>query len=150
MAPGPVGLAEDELAGRLTGNNGGMAKRSTTEARQRRSEARNRRRSLASRPSEAENEAARGADERGAEDRGDRTLREAVVRAAVGAVAAGIMGAAKALFDRRSEGDKAVREPNAHADEPEATGESEPEAKTETASRKPRPTNANRSPKGRP
>lgn len=75
-----------------------MAEPTRSEKRQRRSDARNDRRSLTAKPFEALDEAA-ATDERGGPSR--RTLKQAAGTAAAGAVAAGVAGAAKALRDRR-------------------------------------------------
>jgi hypothetical protein len=105
---------------------GGMAESTSSEKRQRRSDARERRRSLAAKPFEALDEAV-----------GRGTLRQAATTAAAGAVAAGIAGAAKALADRRDDApasdpaddesspDADSREPQAQAEQPEQPEEPE-------------------------
>lgn len=92
-----------------------MAERTRSEKRQRRNEAREKRRSLAAKPFEELDEAA-GADEREGPSRS--TLRQAASTAVLGAVVAGVAGAAKALADRSSD------EPQAQAGD---TPSSEPE-----------------------
>ena len=86
-----------------------MAEQTRSEKRQRRSDARKERRSLAAKPFEALDEAAgaeafdeaAGADE--SEGPGRETLKHVAATAALGAVVAGVAGAAKALADRRGD-----------------------------------------------
>lgn len=77
-----------------------MAERTRSEKRQRRSQAREKRRSLAAKPFEELDEAA-DAEEREAPSRSP--LRQAASTAVLGAVVAGVAGAAKALADRGPE-----------------------------------------------
>jgi hypothetical protein len=77
-----------------------MAERTRSEKRQRRSEAREKRRSLAAKPFEELDEAA-DVEERQGPSRSP--LRQAASTAVLGAVVAGVAGAAKALADRSSD-----------------------------------------------
>jgi Gas vesicle synthesis protein GvpO len=95
-----------------------MAERTRSEKRQRRSEAREKRRSLAAKPFEELDEAA-GAEEREGPSRSP--LRQAATTAVLGAVVAGAAGAAKALADRSGE------EPAAEQDSDENESEGRPE-----------------------
>ena len=81
-----------------------MAERTRSEKRQRRSEAREKRRSLAAKPFEELDEAA-GAEEREGPSRSP--LRLAATTAVLGAVVAGAAGAAKALADRGGDSPRA-------------------------------------------
>src|SRR2546421_12662026 len=92
-----------------------MAERTASEQRQRRSDARDRRRAMAAEPFEQLDQAARGSDG----DRGHGALKQAMATAAAGAVAAGIAGAAKGLHDRRTSEEDQDEETPAH-DEPPA------------------------------
>ncbi len=93
-----------------------MAERTRSEKRERRSEAREKRRSLAAKPFEELDEAA-GVEEREGPSRSP--LRQAATTAVLGAVVAGAAGAAKALADRSGE------EPAAERDSGENPSESE-------------------------
>ena len=77
-----------------------MAERTRSESRQRRSDAREQRRSLAAKPFEELDEAA-DAEERGGGSRS--TLRQAAKTALAGALVAGVAGAVKGLADRRGD-----------------------------------------------
>jgi len=77
-----------------------MAEQTRSEKRQRRSAAREQRRSFAAKPFEELDEAA-GAEE--SEGPGRETLKHVAATAALGAVVAGVAGAAKALAERRGE-----------------------------------------------
>jgi Gas vesicle synthesis protein GvpO len=81
-----------------------MAERTRSEKRQRRSDAREKRRSLAAKPFEELDEAA-GAEEREGPSRSP--LRQAATTAVLGAVVAGAAGAAKALADRGGDSPRA-------------------------------------------
>jgi Gas vesicle synthesis protein GvpO len=76
-----------------------MAESITSEKRQQRNKARERRRSLASDPFEEMDETAREDDQQSG-DREHETLKQVATTAVAGAVAAGIAGAAKALRER--------------------------------------------------
>lgn len=95
-----------------------MAEQTRSEKRQRRSDAREKRRSLAAKPFEALDQAA-GAEAR--EGPGRETLKQAAATAALGAVVAGVAGAAKALADRRDDqpAPKADRQQDEQAPEAE-------------------------------
>jgi Gas vesicle synthesis protein GvpO len=77
-----------------------MAEGTRSGSRQRRSDAREKRRALAAKPFEELDEAA-GTEQSGGAARS--TLKQAAATAALGALAAGVGGAAKALVDRRDE-----------------------------------------------
>ena len=89
-----------------------MAERTSSRTRQRRSEARDQRRSLAAEPFEQLDETARA---EGESSRGP-ALKQAAVTAVAGAVAAGLAGAAKALLDRRGDENEASSEPSGRND----------------------------------
>src|SRR5436190_3508459 len=97
-----------------------MAERTTSDQRQRRSEARKGRRAMTAEPFERLDEAAR--DGGG----GRSALKEAMATATAGAIAAGIAGAAKAIHDRRSSEPGENEEAPAHEEEEPAV-EPEPE-----------------------
>jgi hypothetical protein len=82
-----------------------MAQRSSSEQRERRSKARERRRSLAAEPFEQLDEAARK-EQQPDGGKGADTLKQAATTAVAGAVAAGLAGVAKAMRDRRDESDE--------------------------------------------
>ena len=113
-----------------------MAERTRSEKRQRRSDAREQRRSLAAKPFEALDEAA-GAEE--GDGGGHSTLRQAAKTAAAGALAAGVAGAAKALADRRNDQPTPAPEPDADEDpaEPEVTEEPQAERQDEQPEERP-------------
>jgi hypothetical protein len=94
-----------------------MAERTRSESRQRRSDARERRRSLAAKPFEELDEAA-DAEERGGATRS--TLRQAAKTALAGALVAGVAGAVKGLADRR--GDQPAGEGDLDAEPTEPAG----------------------------
>jgi hypothetical protein len=118
-----------------------MAERTRSEKRQRRSDAREKRRSLAAKPFEELDEAA-GVEEREGPSRSP--LRQAASAAVLGAVVAGVAGAAKALADRSSDepqaaaGETPSSEPDRersqgsaaeeHAEQPESQEEDEQQA----------------------
>jgi hypothetical protein len=102
-----------------------MAERTGSANRQRRSDAREKRRSLAAEPFEALDEAA-GAQQSGGAARS--TLKQAATTAVVGALAAGVGGAAKALADRREEPEREQPEPD-----PEPSQEAGEEPRTQAA-----------------
>src|ERR671937_847534 len=77
-----------------------MAQRSSSEQRERRRDARERRRSLAAEPFEQADEAAKKAEQRTGSGKRSDALKQAAATAVAGAVAAGIAGAAKAIRDR--------------------------------------------------
>jgi Gas vesicle synthesis protein GvpO len=105
-----------------------MAERTSSQQRKRRSDARDERRSLATKPFEELEEVA---DTGERESATHRTLKHAAMTAAAGAFAAGIAGAAKALADRREDEED---QPRAQDDEPQPPqGEpSSEEGETET------------------
>jgi hypothetical protein len=105
-----------------------MAERTGNKERQRRSDSRERRRSLAAKPFEAIDEAARGDEQREAGGGRGSALKQAAATAAAGAVAAGLAGAAKALLERRGDAGDAEREPtrsDAGPGQPEAAAREE-------------------------
>jgi hypothetical protein len=109
-----------------------MAERTSSQKRQKRSDSREERRSLATKPFEALDEAAETDEGKSVTH---SALKHAAVTAAAGAVAAGIAGAAKALSDRRegsehrAEGDQAApeREPPQAEAQPEEVEAETPE-----------------------
>jgi hypothetical protein len=111
-----------------------MAKQTGSKERERRSNARERRRSLAAEPFEQLDEAARTEDDAGS--RRSSAVKQALATAAAGAIAAGIAGAAKALHDRDGRGsDEETAEPHAdpgdeqeQPNEPRAQGDDEGQA----------------------
>lgn len=110
-----------------------MAERTRSEKRQRRSQAREKRRSLAAKPFEELDEAA-DAEEREAPSRSP--LRQAASTAVLGAVVAGVAGAAKALADRspdEPQGDTPSSEPERERSQGSAVEEDgeEPESREE-------------------
>ena len=98
-----------------------MAERTRSEKRQRRSDAREKRRSLAAKPFEELDEAA-DAEEREGPSRSP--LRQAASTAVLGAVVAGVAGAAKALADRSPDEPQAEEQ----GEQPESREEDEPQA----------------------
>jgi Gas vesicle synthesis protein GvpO len=102
-----------------------MAERTRSESRQRRSDAREQRRSLAAKPFEELDEAA-DAEERGGGSRS--TLRQAAKTALAGALVAGVAGAAKGLADRRGDQPAGERDPD---EEPTETAGAEPQAEAQ-------------------
>jgi hypothetical protein len=101
-----------------------MAEGTRSGSRQRRSDAREKRRALAAKPFEELDEAA-GAAQSG--DAARSTLKQAAATAALGALAAGVGGAAKALVDRRDEAEP-VPEPEPNP-EPSQDDREEPQAR---------------------
>lgn len=104
-----------------------MAEGTRSGNRQRRSDAREKRRALATKPFESLDEAA-GAEQPGSGARS--TLKQAAATAVVGALAAGVGGAVKALADRREEPDRERPQPDP---EPGQEVEAEPQAQVEEA-----------------
>lgn len=103
-----------------------MAERTSSQKRKRRSDARDQRRSLATKPFEELEEVAATGERESATH---RTLKHAAMTAAAGAFAAGIAGAAKALADRR-EGEQ--DQPRAQDGEPEPPQGEPPSEEGET------------------
>src|SRR5919198_5180973 len=91
-----------------------MAQGAREESKRRRVGARERRRSLASEPFEALDEAAGGDDQK---DDSLATFKKAARTAAAAAVAGGLTGGVKALLDRRGRAQEADRHEDAQADE---------------------------------
>jgi hypothetical protein len=102
-----------------------MAERTRSGNRQRRSDAREKRRALAAKPFEELDEAA-GAEE--SEGGARSTLKQAAATAVAGALAAGVGGAAKALADRRGQAQPEQPEPDPHESE---EANAEPQAHVE-------------------
>jgi gas vesicle protein GvpO len=104
-----------------------MAEGTRSSSRQRRSDAREKRRALAAKPFEELDEAA-GAEESAGGARG--ALKQAAATAVAGALAAGVAGAAKALADRREQAEPESPEPDQDASE---EADTEPQAQVEEA-----------------
>jgi hypothetical protein len=104
-----------------------MAERTRSESRQRRSDAREQRRSLAAKPFEELDESA-DAEGRGGASRS--TLQQAVKTALAGALVAGVAGAVKGLADRRGdqpagEGDRDAEPTEPPGPQPQAEAQNE-------------------------
>jgi outer membrane biosynthesis protein TonB len=124
-----------------------MADTTRKEERRQRSESRDRRRRLATRPFEQLDEAAQREDERAPGGEMRAAVKRTIATAAAGALVAGVAGAAKAVLDREDEGaaeeggEKQARprqqeEPRAEPQEPPA-GEEEPDDEPQARAEEP-------------